>query len=221
MTFQRMGGIAGLVCAATYIFGFIVLVTTLAPLGFGTNTIDAGAVVDLIRTQPGVLILFNTVIYIVNALALAVLVTALHVRLKPGAPSAARLTLVLGTIWCTLVLGAGMIANVATERAAQLAATDFDQAVAFWRMLHEVEHGLGGGNEIAGGAWIASVSVLGMVGRNLAKITGALGALTGVAGLVTLVAALGETAGAVFGLGAIAWFIAVGIELIVSRGDNR
>ncbi len=219
MKFQTIGGLAGLTCAATYMFGFALLVTLLAPLGFGTGDIDARAVVEFIETNAGLLILWNSVIYILNALVLAVLVIAIHARLHASTPNWAAVTRAFGLIWGTLVIGAGMIANVAVERAAHLAPTDFERAVTLWETLHTVELGLGGGNEIAGGVWIGCVSVAGLIGRSLGKITVGLGLLTGAGGLLTLIPALGDTAGAVFGLGAIAWFIAIGLTLIFQGND--
>jgi hypothetical protein len=121
----------------------------------------------------------------------------------------------LGLIWATLVLGAGMTANVAVERAAYFAMTDMETAVRLWEVLHAVELGLGGGNEIAGGVWIGLVSIAALRGDSLGKITIGLGLLTGACGLLTLVPALGDTAGVVFGLGAIAWFIAAGFNLLL------
>jgi len=217
MTFQKTGGLAGLACAATYLFGFAFLVTVLTPLGFGSSDIDTQAVIGFIETSPGLMILFNTVIYIINALALAVLVVALHAHLSAATPQWAVVTGALGVIWATLVLGAGMIANVGVEQTALLAATDPDRATAFWEVMHAVELGLGGGNEIAGGVWILLVSLAGLSGKSLGKAAIGLGLLTGAGGLLTLVPSLGDTAGAVFGLGAIAWFIAVGLELLVRR----
>ena len=160
------------------------------------------------------MILWNTGIYIVNALALAVLVVALHKRLRAATPDLAAVTAALGIIWTALVLGAGMMGNVAVERAAYFAATDFDYAVRLWEMLHAVELGLGGGNEIAGGAWIGLVSIAALRAGSLGKITIGLGLLTGAGGLATLFPVLGDTAGVVFGLGAIAWFIAAGLNLL-------
>ena len=214
MSLQKTGGLAGLTCAATYVFGFALLVTLLAPLGFGSSDIDASAVVGFIDTNAGILILWNTVIYILNSLALAVLVVAVHSRLSKGTPEWAEVTRALGLIWATLVLGAGMLANVGVERAAHLAPIDMDRAVTLWETLHAVELGLGGGNEIAGGVWIGCVSLAGWIGRSLGKVTVGLGLLTGAGGMLTLIPALGDTAGAVFGLGAIAWFIGIGLTLI-------
>lgn len=217
MTLTKIGGLAGLACAATYLVGFALLVTLLAPLGFGGNEIDVDAVVEFMEMRPGILIAWNTVIYIINAFALAVLVVTLHSRLAPATPGWASVTRAFGQIWATLVLGAGMLANVTVERVGQLAATDSEAAAALWEVLHAVELGLGGGNEIAGGVWILCVSVAALKGGSLGRIPNFLGLVTGASGLATVVPALGEVTGAVFGLGAIAWFIAVGIALLRAR----
>ncbi|NKX44458.1 DUF4386 family protein [Roseicyclus persicicus] len=214
MTLQRIGGLAALVCAATYLAGFALLVTWLAPLGYGTAEVDARGVVDLVHARPGILIAWNTTIYVVNALALVVLVVALSERQAAVTPGWAAVTRAFGLIWAALVLGAGMIANIAVERAAPLHAADPQAAADLWGILHAVELGLGGGNEIAGGVWILCVGIAGLVGRGLARPVAILGVLTGVAGLVTILPALGDAAGAVFGLGAIAWFLGVGAQLL-------
>jgi hypothetical protein len=213
MTLLKAGGFAALTCAATYLVGFAMLVTVFAPLGFGSNEIDAAAVVAFIAERPGVLIAWNTAIYVVNALALAALVVALRQRVAVSRPDAAALTGALGLIWATLVLGAGMIANVSVEQTYALAA-DPEAAAALWQTLHAVELGLGGGNEIAGGAWILAVSLAALASGIFGRLTAGIGAISGAAGLLTILPPLGEIAGAVFGLGAIAWFIAVGIALL-------
>lgn len=214
MTLRQTGGLAALVCGATYIVGFAFLVTLLAPLGFGTDRIDAAGVVAFINARPGTLIAWNSTIYIVNALALAVLVVALARSLESATPGWTAVAKGLGLIWAALVLGAGMVANVAVDRAAELYLIDPEAAAELWAVLHAVELGLGGGNEIAGGAWIVIASLSGLIGRTLALPIIALGLLTGISGLATIVPSLGETAGAIFGLGAIAWFLALGTYLL-------
>ncbi len=78
MTLRTAGGLAALTCAATYLAGFVLLVTVLAPLRYGTDEIDAAAVAAFIAERPGVLIAWNSLIYVVNALALVVLVVTLR-----------------------------------------------------------------------------------------------------------------------------------------------
>lgn len=217
MTMQRIGGLAALICAATYIFGFTLLVTVFSESGFGTNSIDAAGVVRFTVDNQALMITWFTVIYVLNALALAVLVVALASRLRGKSPDWATMTMAFGLIWTTLVLGAGMIGNVTTETMAAMAPNDFEAAVQTWEALHAVELGLGGGNEIAGGVWILCVSLAGMIYRALGKIVIGLGLVTGLGGLLTIFPPLGEITGAVFGLGAIAWFIAVGLALLFKR----
>ncbi|AHM05920.1 hypothetical protein roselon_03681 [Roseibacterium elongatum DSM 19469] len=56
MTLRTAGGLAALICAATYLVGFALLVTVLAPLGFGADEVDATAVANFIAERPGVMI---------------------------------------------------------------------------------------------------------------------------------------------------------------------
>lgn len=217
MTFSRIGGLAALICAFTYVIGFALLVTLLAPIGYGTAQIDPTAVVAFIDARPGAMIAWNTTIYVANAIALAVLVVALADRLAP-AQSWASVTRAVGLIWAALVLGAGMIANMAVERAAYLYPLDPQGAAENWLLLHTVELGLGGGNEIAGGVWILCTSIAAARHSLLPRIANVLGLLTGLGGLLTILPPLADAAGAAFGLGAIAWFIAVGLALVLRDG---
>jgi len=220
MNLTHIGGLAALTCAATYLAGFALLVTLLAPLGYGTNDIDPAAVVAFDATRPGILTAWNSTIYVLNALALIVLVVSLSDRLTAATPGWAAVTKGLGLVWAALVLGAGMIANVALERAAHLHALDPAGAAELWATLHAVELGLGGGNEIAGGVWIGCVSLAGLIGATLTRPVAWLGLLTGLGGLATVVPALDDMAGAIFGLGAITWFLAVGMVLVGARGKK-
>lgn len=217
MTMQKIGGFAALICAATYLFGIVLLVTVMAEAGFGSNDLDARDVVRFTLENQPLMIIWNTVIYVVNALALAVLVAALSGRIRGTSPDWGNTTLAFGLIWTTLVLGAGMLANVTTERVVALANDDFEAAVRTWEVLHVVELGLGGGNEIAGGVWIFCVILAGLLHRAFGKVVIGLGLLTSLGGLLTIFPPLGDVAGMVFGLGAIAWFIAVGMALVLQR----
>ncbi|SLN31410.1 hypothetical protein PSA7680_01513 [Pseudoruegeria aquimaris] len=218
MTLQTAGGACALICAATYIVGFALLTTLLAPLDYGSARVEAEKIVAFIATNGGLLITWNAIIYLANALSLAVLVVSLASRLSPRAPGWASVTHGFGLIWAALVLAAGMIANVTVERVAAIQGSDPLAAAALWDVLHQVELGLGGGNEIAGGVWIACVAVAGRRARALPLGLCGAGLVTGASGLATLWPAIGDAAGALFGLGAIAWFIAIGLVLLT--GDQ-
>jgi hypothetical protein len=218
MPLSRVGDIAALICAATYLIGFALLVTVLAPLGYGTAEMDPAAVAAFIDMRTGMMIAWNATIYLANALALSVLVVALAERMaaRPGLAAATR---AFGLIWAALVLGAGMVANVAVERVAHLYPESAQAAAELWAVPHAMELGLGGGNEIASGVWIGCVSLVGLTAGELPRRVAWLGLATALGGLCTLVPALGDAAGAVFGLGAIAWFLVVGAALLASQGD--
>jgi hypothetical protein len=124
MTLTRIGGLAALICAATYLIGFALLVTLLAPLGFGTNDIDPAAVLAFDAARPGILTAWNSTIYVAErprADRSGRCPVRQTVRTTPGW---AAVTKGLGLVWAALVLGAGMIANVALERAAHLYPSD-------------------------------------------------------------------------------------------------
>ena len=86
MTMQRIGGVAALACAATYLFGFALLVTVMAEMGFGTNEIASATVVSATVENPALMITWNTVIYIVNAIGADV------ARRRIGKPAEAHIT---------------------------------------------------------------------------------------------------------------------------------
>lgn len=221
MSLFQAGGVAALICAATYIMGFVLLVTVLAPLGYGSGALDAASVVAFIHARPALMLIWNMLIYCLNAIALTVLVVALSERLRPASWGWSAFIQAIGLIWAGLVLGAGMIANVAVERAAHLYPVDPSGAADLWSILHAVELGLGGGNEIAGGVWIFSVSLLARRASMIAWPWTALGMLVGVAGLATLVPSLGDAAGAIFGLGAILWFAVFGFSMLWSSSRAK
>lgn len=208
---RRAGGIAALTAAATYLFGFALLFTLLAPSGYGSDNVDAARVVAFIDANMGLMTIWNLVIYVLNAFAVAVLALALAERLHPA--SVALVSGAFGLMWAVLVLGAGMLANVALVAVSQSYSVDPQAAETMWRTLSAVENGLGGGNEIAGGVWVLVTSIAAWRLGVLSKALSALGVLIGVSGLITVIPPL-EVAGAIFGLGFIVWFVWVGVALL-------
>ncbi len=212
---QRTGGIAALICGATYVFGFALLLAVLLPAGFGVggqSPADSLAVVAENRT---LVQLWYFVIYIVNAVFLAILASALAGRIAVTHDSFGRLTLTFGTIWATLVLGAGMVMNVGLSRV--LPAYDADPAAALplWEVVDLVENGLGGGNEIAGGVWVLTLGIAGLLSGALPRLLSILSLVIGAAGLSTVIAPLAEIGGSIFGLGFILWFFWTGALLLM------
>lgn len=221
MTMQKWGGAAALVAATTYLVGFALLTTVLAPAGYASAEPNALAVVDFLAGNSALMFAWNLTIYVINAAALVVLAVALSERFKADAAGLSQMALAFGTLWATLVLGAGMVANVGLAEITRLYATAPERAAEVWHMLHLVENGLGGGNEIAGGLWAIVLGLGGMTSRSLPRALSVFALVIGVAGLSTVVPALGEIGGAIFGLGFIAWFGWAGVTLLGSIPASR
>lgn len=210
---KRWGGVAALIAAGTYIFGFVLLVTLMSPTE-GTDSLSPEAFVALAVDNHALISIWYLVIYVVNGFALALLAAALTSRFRAELPGLGQLIGAVGLIWATLVIGAGMVANVALESSVALAQTDMEAAVARWDILNQIELGLGGGNEIVGGVWALLIGVAGLTTGALPRALAFLSLVIGVSGLATIFTFLGEAPGAIFGLGFIAWFIWVGLMLI-------
>jgi hypothetical protein len=118
-----------------------------------------------------------------------------------------------------VIIATGMITNIAYATVSDLQGTDPEMASTVWAGLDAVANGLGGGNEVLGGIWVLGISIVALRERLFARWINYLGVVMGVSALVTIVPAL-EDVGAVFGLGLIVWFVAVGITLIKDRGRS-
>lgn len=207
-----LGAAAAAICGTTYVVGFALLVTVLRDLGFGGAAVDPTRIVAFHVAHPSILPVWNLTIYVLNGLSLAGLAVILGDGLRRTGPVLAQMVQGVGLMWATLVVGAGMIAVVGLDAVAEVHRADPEAAAQLWQVLHVVEIGLGGGTEIVGGVWAMLVGLaLWRAGlRPLAMFSGAIG----LSGLLTLIPVLGETPGAVFGLGYIAWFFWVARVLL-------
>lgn len=207
-SFSRLGSMAAFLCAATYLFGIVMMVVVLEPAGYQAVDATPQQQITFLSQNATALSSWYLGIYILNAIALTVLVGALHNASHPTEPVLAQLSAAFGLIWCVLVFGAGMIANVGLS--VVLGMPDPIEAARMWHVVSTIENGLGGGNEIAGGVWIIVTSLAAR-----AILSPALrwtGIVIGACGLATILPSL-EVFGMVFGLGFIAWFIWIGLAL--------
>lgn len=211
---QRIGGAAGLLAAGTFAYGIVLYATTLAD--YTDPDATPAELVDFLVDHQGALLAWYIGIFLVFGAVLVPLALALRERFLDRTPALANAGMVLAAIWAALMFATGMISNIGIEDVADLAETDPDRAVTVWSTIDTVTNGLGGGNELVGGIWIALVSIAGMLTARLPRWLNGLGAVTALAGVVTLVPDF-EAAEMVFGLGSIVWFIGVGIVLRRSK----
>lgn len=209
-TFRRAGGIAALYEALAYVIGMI---------GF-LAVIDIGGIADPIEkinamaANQGVLTTLFLIVYVFWGASLVVLTLALHHRLQGNTHPIAQTATAFGMIWAVLVIASGMIYNIGMETVIGLAASDPVQAGSVWMAIESIFNGLGGGVEVVGGIWVVLLSVAALRNGGLPRPFSYFGLLVGAAGLITVVPALGEIGGAVFGLTQIVWFVWLGIALL-------
>lgn len=216
----KPGGYAAIGAGLTYVVGFALLTTVLAPLGYGTADKDYGAMLAFAADNHALMTAWNMTIYVANAVLLVVVAVALWQRLKPAAPGLAQLSLAFGALWATLVLGAGMMANVGLAEVLKVYATDASRAAELFHIVHTVELGLGGGNEIAGGVWVLVLAIAGLATARLPRGLSWLGLVIGASGLASSIPPLSEALGAVFGLGFIVWFFWAGVALLRAARES-
>lgn len=211
--FQRAGGLAAIAAAATYIVGFWVFFTFIAPASYGSSQVDASEHVMFLVENEQLMQAWNLVIFVLNAILMVIISIALYHRVKTGSEHLAQAATAFGVIWAGLLLASGMLANIGLEEIVKLSARDMQAASTLWYSVATVEEGLGGGNEITGGMWILLLSWAGQKAKTIPSVINLIGLLVGGAGVLTMIPILTE-AETVFGLGFILWFLLVGLALL-------
>jgi hypothetical protein len=211
----KMGGIAALIAAATFVVGMVLAFTALAP--YAAGELDPVQSAAFLADHQAVTYVWYLVIYVIFGAVLVVLALALHKRLKAGSPALVQIATAFGLIWSVLMFASGMLANIGAGVIVELYAQDPPQAASLWLAVHTVVEGLGGGNEIVGGLWVLLISWAALRAGRLGKALNIFGVVASVAGLLTVIPALGELGGLVFGLGTIVWFAWLGIVMLRDR----
>jgi hypothetical protein len=188
----------------------------LIPAGYGSLKVDALKHAAFLVEHRIIMYAWHLVIYVVFGILLLVLALALDQRMKAEAPTLSQLAIILATIWATLVIAAGLVANIGTEVVTTIYATNPAQAATVWLTLALLVNGLGGGNEVVGGLWLLLVSLAAHRAKQLPRLLNYLGIVISIADLPTTIPPLKEL-GSVFGLGLIAWLLGLGCELLRSR----
>lgn len=213
MNLQKTAGIAALCEALIYITTFVLYGTVLA----APSGLDTAQKLTFLAGKQSLLFFSNLLAYVIFGILLAVLVLALHERLKSTAATLTQLASIFGVLWAGLVIASGMLANIGLDAVLKLSLTEPEQTRALWLSVTTITGALGGGNEIVGGLWVLLISCAGLKAKVLPTTLHYLGIVVGVAGIATCYPADGLTE--IFGLSQIIWFSYLGFALLRQRQD--
>jgi hypothetical protein len=219
-SFQKMGGVAALIMAATWSVAFAVFLGVLMPAGYFDEGIAPAERARIIADNQALVSLGYLIPYVVWGILLVVLALALHDRFKAGAPAVAQIATAIGLIWAGLVIASGLVATLGIRAVGELYGTDTAQAGAVWAAVETVVGGLGGeAGEILGGVWLLLIGWAALRARKLPRALIYLGIVLGVAGMITVIPPL-EPAAFLYGVGLIVWFVWLGIVMLrTNPGD--
>jgi len=145
-------------------------------------------------------------LYPAQGLALGLLAQGLQERLAARAPSWMALATPLAWVWAALVIASGFVGILGLEVLARQPSRE--GLVGTWLALSVVQDALGGGNEWVGGVWVLLIGAAAAQARAWGSGLIGLGALIGLGGVLSIWPPLQEAV-MLFGLGQIAWFLAL------------
>ncbi|WP_067149909.1 DUF4386 family protein [Pseudotamlana agarivorans] len=208
---QTVGGISGIIEASLYIFGIILLFSSLHPAIDQAQT--AAEKLQFIIENKAKYQLWMLLIYVIFGIVLIPLTIAIHEIFENNSTLFSKAMPVFGFIWSGLVIASGMIAVVGINAVGETYNTDPNSAITSWKTIETIQNGLGGGVEIIGGIWVLLISIMGLTQSIFNKGLNYLGLIVGSAGILTIIPALTDL-GVVFGLTQIFWFLWIGIAMI-------
>lgn len=216
--FQKMGGVAAILEAIIYVSAFVFWGAVWDSPPSGADVVQKLA---FLKENQVILTIVNLIMYVVFGIFLAVLVLALHDRLKDNAKVLSQTASVFGLIWVGLVIASGMIANIGLGNVIELSVKEPEQARSVWLAVKSIVEGIGGGNETVGGLWVLLLSIAALKGNALSTKLNYLGVFVGLAGIFTVYPA--DILTEVFGLSQIVWFTWLGIIMLLepSKLTNR
>lgn len=209
---QKAGGVSAIVAAATYLFAMGLAVSLLKPMA--DPALGFQEYMAFLIANKTLVFFWHFTMYLVNGVCLVVLVLALHERMKDSSPSLARIGAVLGLTWTAFVLLSGMIVNYSTGPLITLYGKNQAHAESLRTALDTITLGIDSSDKFLGCLWVGLVSLAAFRNGVLPRTFNVFGLAISAAGLVgTLIPAL-VSISYVFGIGAILWWLAVGIRLL-------
>lgn len=218
MSIQKWGGIAAIIEAAVYIFGFVLFFGVLDSTGYDT---PERYLVFLIENRDTFFVGY-LIIGIVFSFALIVLVQSTYQRFKQFSPELMKFSAAVGYLWVGIVLASSLIFLTSLGAVAKFHQVSPEEALIINRGISIIVDALGGGIELVGAVWVLVVSYVALKSRVYSPLLHYWGMLVGIAGVLSLFSGLSflasnvffEATTAIFGLGQIVWFLVLGVVML-------
>ena len=212
---QKLAGISAISEALIYIVAFTYF-------GAFWSYPSAGSPTEKMAHLAENQLIFSTIyflMYVVFGVILAVLVIALHEKLKHTKNPAIAIGSLFGVIWVGMVIASGMISNIGLAHAIDLMDASPEKAFDIWIIVSLITESLGGGNELVGGLWVLLISLVALQAGVFSRTLNYLGLFVGAAGIATIYP--DELFTEIFGVTQIGWFIWLGICLLTQENVNE
>ena len=214
-TLQKIGGIAALICAGTFILAMGLVATLLTPMLDSSLPYDQFMAFYL--PYRSLVFLWHFSMYLVNGTFLTLLVLALYQQFKTSAPALSLVAACFGLFWTGLIFASGFISLYGWQTIDRLASTDPSQAETLRLVVYNITTGIDTSDRFLGCLWVLLTSWAALRTRQLARPLNYLGLVIGIAGIVSSIAPALNELGYAFGVGVIVWWVWLGIVLL--RGD--
>jgi hypothetical protein len=209
---QKAGGISALIAAATYLFAMGLVVSILKPMA--DLNLGFQEYMTFFTANKSLLFIWHFSMYIINGFCLIVLVLAIYERLKNSSPRLAKIASSSGFIWAAFVFLSGLILNYGTEALISLYGKNQAQAEMLKNVLDTITMGIDSSDKLLGCLWVGLVSIAAIKKKVFPKTINIFGLVISLAGLIgTIIPAL-LSISYIFGVGAIVWWLAVGIYML-------
>jgi hypothetical protein len=219
ITLQKVGGIAALVCAGTFILAMGLVATLLTPM------LDSSLAYDQFMAfylpHQTLVFVWHFSMYLVNGTFLALLVLALYQQLKISAPALSLAAACFGLIWTGMVFASGFITLYGWQTIDRLSSTDPSQAETLRLVVYTITTGIDSSDRFLGCLWVLLTSWAALRTRQLARPMNIMGLVIGVVGIVSSISPALTELGIAFGVGVIGWWVGVGIVLLRGKASEE
>jgi hypothetical protein len=209
---QKAGGVSAIIAAATYLFAMGLVFSVLKPMA--DSSLGFQEYMAFLIANKLLVFIWHFSMYLISGSCLTVVVLAIYERLRNSSPTLAKIASAFGFIWIAFVFLSGMIVNYGNEALIALYGRNQGQAESLKNALDTITLGIDSSDRFLGCLWIGLASLAAFKNKAFPKTFNVFGLAISAAGLIGTMIPVLVSIAYVFGIGAIVWWLAVGIYML-------